>query len=189
MKPKPLRVMVVHGNPLAARSLARQIRDCGEIVVGPFSNAVEAMEAVDTAQAVILEARGEGAFWMADRLMQDDVPFVFTTGQDGHAIPARFDGHRAYARPRGVAAMLDDLHRQHRDTAVRDDDDPRLVVAELMTLARGAMPDPSSAERLVEAVLLRAVAETVDAPAPESFRPWLPNLMADEIRHRGRYLH
>ena len=190
MTSKPLRVMVVLEDALLAQRLAQEIRACGEIVVGPFSDPAEAMQAMESVQAAILDVQGpdESAFWMADRLMHSDVPFVFTTGSGDSVIPARFQGHRAYARPRHAATMLDDLHRQYRKTSVRQDDDLTLVVADLMKQARGIMPDASSAERLVEAVLLRAVAQTVDRAAPSPFRPWLMGLMDDEVRQR-RHQH
>lgn len=190
MTSKPLRVLVVQDDARVAHRLAREICACGEIVVGPFSNVGEAMELVDTVQAAILDVsvRDEDALCVADRLMHSDVPFVFLTAQDHRVIPARFDGHRAYPKPRHAAPLLDELHRQHRTRAARQDDDPKAIVVEMLERSRTIMPDPASAERLVEAALLRAVAQSVEQGIPPRFRPWLMALLDDEIGQKRRHL-
>lgn len=192
---RPLRVMVVQDNALVAERLAQEIRACGEIVVGPFADIEEAMPLVGTVQAAILDVQvqEQSVFSMADELMQGNIPFVFLTGRDGSVIPSRFAGHRAFPAPRHAAPMLHELRRQRRRPVARQDeqqDDLRAVVVEMMRHSHAVMPDASSAERLVEAVLLQAVAQTVERPAPALIRPWLMVLMAEEIRkRRARYLH
>ncbi|SNR44369.1 response regulator [Paracoccus sediminis] len=187
---KPLRVLVVQDDFRVGQRLAREICACGEIVVGPFSTVDEAMRQVDSVHAAILDlsVHDEDALCVADRLMHSDVPFVFVTARGAGDIPARFDGHRAYPKPRHAAPLLDDLHRQHRTRAARHDDDPKLVVVEMLERSRMIMPDPASAERLVEAALLRAVAQSVESGIPPRFRFWLMGLLDDEIGQKSRHL-
>lgn len=190
MTSKPLRVMVVQDDLRVASRLVRELSECGQIVVGPFSDVHEAMQSVDTVQAAILDvqAQDESLFDVADWLMHSEVPFVFLTGRKGAAIPERFDGHHVYPKPRHAAPLLNDLHRQRQTLSARQDEDPRAVVIDMLDRARRLMPDPASAERLVEAALLRAVAQSVERGIAPRFRPWLMGLLDDEIAHRHRHL-
>lgn len=64
-------------------------------VLGPFPNVASAMQALDqgaTADAAILDVNlnGERVFPLANRLMADNVPVIFTTGYGGDAIPSDY---------------------------------------------------------------------------------------------------
>lgn len=190
MVSKPLRVMVVQDDIRVAARLARQINACGEIVIGPFQTVEQAMKSTEGVQAAILNVTTDrNAYSMADWLMDSDVPFVFVTAQEPLLIPPRFEGHRAYRMPYHAASLLIDLHRQQRDLAVRHDDDPKAVVVDMMKVSRSVMPDFASADRLVEAALVRAVSQSVESGLPSRFRPWLMTLLEDEIQQRRRHLH
>jgi hypothetical protein len=60
----------------------------------------------------------------------------------------------------------------------------------MMQQSRRVMPDASSAERLVEATLQRAVAERSVRDGSAEVGPWLLHLLDQEYRMRGRsHLH
>lgn len=192
MTVEPLRVMVMEDDLIHAQRLTAEVRECGHVVVGPFADVHEAIQIAGSVQAAILDvaARTEGCFWVADTLRHSDVPFVFLTDAGSGAIPRRFKGHRAYPRHRHAAPLLDDLLGQRRVGIPEDDDAIQTIVVQMMQQSRRVMPDASSAERLVEATLQRAVAERSVRDGSAEVGPWLLHLLDQEYRMRGRsHLH
>jgi CheY-like chemotaxis protein len=89
------RVLVVEDEYLLAADMVNELEDAGATVLGPvgkLEDAVAAIKADNQIEAVILDVnlRGELAFPAADLLLARGVPFVFTTGYDETAVPARF---------------------------------------------------------------------------------------------------
>ncbi len=88
------RVLVVEDEYLVAMDMSAYLEAAGAHVVGPASNVNAALEAVAHAEldgAVLdVNLRGEMAYPVADALTARGIPFVFTTGYDAHAVPARF---------------------------------------------------------------------------------------------------
>lgn len=188
MTRKSLRILVVEDDYLVAAKLQREITAAGDVVVGPFADVHEAMGRVGLVQAAILDVKvgDETSFGVADSLRCNDVPFVFLTGYDAQVIPQRFQGQRFYAKPSHADPMLHELHEQHRGNARHDDDSMEAIVLDMIHRACILMPDRASADRLVEAALLRAIAESTRGRLRDDMQGQLMGLVDDEYRRRGR---
>ncbi len=187
MAKESLRILVVEDDYLVAAKLEREITAAGDMVVGPFSDVHEAMGRVGLVQAAILDVkvRDETSFAVADSLRCNDVPFVFLTGYDAQVIPQRFQGQRFYVKPSHAAPILHELHEQHRG-ARQDEDSMEAIVLDMIHRACTLMPDRASADRLVEAALLRAIAETTRGRLRDDIQAQLMGLLDDEHRKRGK---
>lgn len=187
-----LRILVVEDDFLLARKLAAEIRASGDQVVGPFDDVHDAMESVELAQAAILDVRvrNDTSFLVADSLSRGGTPFVFLTGQGGAPIPGRFAARGVYRNTSPAAPLLAHLHRAHDRIASFEGHSGEQVVAEVLRKARSRMRDAAAAERLVEAVLLRAIREQGRGAASTDLRGWLHHLLDVEHAERGRtHLH
>lgn len=183
-----LRILVVEDDFFAAHKLSEEIRAGGDKVVGPFADVHDAIHRVGLVQAAILDVRvqDESSFHVADSLVHHGIPFVFLTGFDPQAVPARFERRHVYTKPSHAAPLLHDLHAQHRAMAAPDTSSIELVVVEMMRRSRVVMPDETSADRLVEAALMQAIAETTQGPPVADMGARLLDLLEDEYRQRGR---
>lgn len=187
-----MRILVVEDDYLLAQSLCLEIDAHGDEVIGPFSAVPDALDHLEQAQAAILdvELRGRTSFTLADRLERWQVPFVFLTGHDKEVVPPRFARSCVFTKPSLGSLLLGDLHerRRLRRPVRKAVNDPEMVVREMMVLARRQMPDAGSADRLVEAALLRTIAETADQRLEGDIRGRLFAAMEEEFRQRGRSL-
>ncbi len=183
-----LRILLVVDDYLLARKLARNITAAGDVVVGPFADVNEAISRVGLVQAAILDVkvRGETSFEVADSLFRNEVPFVFMTGCESEIIPKRFQRQHIYAKPSPVASMLHDLHMQHRNVGPPPHDSLEAIVLDMIHRSCTIMPDRSSADRLVERVLLRAIAEAKECRFKDDMRPHLMDMLDEEYRQNGR---
>lgn len=91
------RVLVAEDEYLLASELQAALEEAGAFVIGPFASLGDATSAIEretSMDGAILDANlgGEMAFSAADLLLARRVPFIFTTGYDASAIPARFSG-------------------------------------------------------------------------------------------------
>ena len=188
MLQQSLRVLVVEDDYFLARNLAEEIRDCGDQVIGPFADIGAAIANVARAEVAILDVRirGHQSFPIADSLISREVPFVFLTGYDRDCFPQRFLDRHIYQKPSRTGLLLDDLHGQHAEGITARDDSIETAVIRLLQRARYLLPDTASAERLVEATLLRAIAETEAGAPGERISAFLLSLLEDEFRQRGR---
>ncbi|TGN62483.1 hypothetical protein E4L95_06575 [Paracoccus liaowanqingii] len=184
-----LRIMVVEDDFLVASKLASEIRANGDQVVGPFADIQDAIGRVSVIQGAILDVRMQGgtSFPVADFLADCGIPFVFLTGYDLRQIPFRFQDRGVFAKPSTASPLLANLHRQHDAILLEGEDSLDAVVIEMLRRARHLMPDDSSAERLVEGVLLRAIAEAGNRLQGPAMRSWLMTLLRDEHQQRGRF--
>lgn len=192
MRTDPLRILVVEDDYFLAERLARDIRANGDTVVGPFADVHEAIHRVGLVQGAILDVKiqDETSFSVADSLIHHGVPMLFLTGYHPQVVPDRFARRHIYAKPSDSAPLLHDLHEQHHKNAFQETDSIEMVVMEVIRQAKIMMPDAASAERLVEAVLLRAIAETRETRIKGEIRACLLALLDDEYRQRGRrHLH
>ena len=183
-----LRILVVEDDYLLASKLARDIIAAGDVVVGPFTDVHEAISRVGLVQAAILGVNvgGEATFDVADSLLRNEVPFVFLTRCDTKVIPKRFQRQRIYAKPNRVGQILHDLHTQHRNSGPPEDDSLEAVLLDMIRRSCVMMPDRASADRLVETVLLRAIAEAKDCRFKDDMRPRLMDMLDEEYRQHGR---
>lgn len=183
-----LRILVVEDDFLTAQRLTTEIRANGDHVVGPFADVHDAIHCVGLAQAAILDVRvqDETSFQVADSLIHGGVPFVFLTGYDRRHIPSRFSARSVFYKPSPAAPLLSNLHREYGLRADLQEDTVESAVIEMIHIARGQMPDKASAERLVEAALIRAIQEQGEGSVPPNVRGWLCHLLDREYKERGR---
>ncbi|WP_134681776.1 response regulator receiver protein [Paracoccus ravus] len=186
MNQESLRVLVVEDDYFMAERLADEIRGFGDEVVGPFADIHQALGNAREAHIAILDVRirDHQSFPVADLLISCDVPFVFLTGYDRELFPPRFRTQHIYLKPSHARPLLRDLHIQHAEASQRHDG-MEAVVIRLIARARALLCDAGAAERLVEATLLRAIAETESGATSEQLAEWLLGLLEDEFRQRG----
>lgn len=89
------RILVVEDEYMLADELQTELDGADAVVLGPVGSLEDALELIRCEQNIdgaILDVslRGEMAFPAADLLIERGVPFLFTTGYDRSAIPARF---------------------------------------------------------------------------------------------------
>jgi ActR/RegA family two-component response regulator len=88
------RVLVLEDDFYTATDLAKEISRRGGSVVGPFRDVAESLVAVATAApdgALVDVNLGDGPdFALAQRLRDENVPFIFVTGYDAGSIPTEF---------------------------------------------------------------------------------------------------
>ena len=188
MTEQVLKILVIEDDFLAAQKLANEIRARGDEVVGPFADASDAIERLDSVQAAILDVRVHDGttFPVADTLINSGIPFVFLTAYDRRHIPHRFHGHRIYSKPSNAMPLLDSLHRDHDLGQRHCGDDMEAVVMQVLDRARVIIRDSDAAERMVEAVLLSAIAEAEKGGRPEDLQRWLMSLLEKEYMDRGK---
>jgi CheY-like chemotaxis protein len=97
------RILIVEDEFLFAEEARRSLERYGAEVVGPVSSVAEGIDLVESSNidAAILDVRldGEVVFPLADLLDQRAIPFVFATGVDPSAIPARYSGYVICEKP------------------------------------------------------------------------------------------
>lgn len=89
------RILVVEDEYLLADELSQELLDEGALVLGPVPTVKDALAALATEDApdgAILDVNlgGELVFAVADVLIEQGIPMVFTTGYDAAALPERF---------------------------------------------------------------------------------------------------
>lgn len=103
IEPKERQILVVEDDYFIAEEVAGHLARHGVNVVGPVGNILEAMDAIKLtsldAAVVDINLHGEMAFPVADALMARNIPFVFATGYDKTAIPARYSTIARCAKP------------------------------------------------------------------------------------------
>jgi len=175
--------MVVEDEFFAAEQLSRDIGILGDTVIGPFANLEDAMSNVTRAHAdaAILDARlcDRTSFDIADRLKQQDVPFVFLTGYGLQAIPPRFRQQPIYSKPSSTRSLLRQLHG-HRLRA-GETDMVQDVLVDMLSYVRLVGSDSGAAERLVEKVMVQAINAIEGGAIVGDLRAMMIALMDHEI--------
>jgi ActR/RegA family two-component response regulator len=192
MRANSLRILVVEDDYHVATKLEREVLAAGDVVVGPFARVDEAIDRVGLVQAAILDVkvRDDTSFALADSLFRHEVPFVFLTGYGKEIIPTRFGKQHIYVKPSHAEPILDDLHRQHRDSYLQHEDSMEATLLAMIHRSCALMPDRASADRLVETVLLRAIAERHDGRLGDNVHNRLLDMLNEEYRLRGKlFLH
>lgn len=118
------RVLVVEDEYLLADELSRELVAAGAEVVGPAATVAAALRLLGEGtppHAAILDVNlgGEPVFPVADALLERGVPFVFCTGYDDWALPARHRGTPRCEKPVALDAIREVLPGGGRDSAVR----------------------------------------------------------------------
>lgn len=172
--------------------LEQEIRAAGNVVVGPFADIDEAISRAGQAQAAILDisANDDRYFAVADALLSIGVPFVVLTGdlsaEAVQTVHRRLPQQRTYSRPGCAEPILHDLHQQHRSREPHRDDSIERIVLDMIRRSGDMMPDKASADRLVEAALLRAIAAKRRGGIADEMRSHLMTLLDEEYLRRGR---
>lgn len=89
------RILVVEDEYMLADELEMELGDAGAVVIGPAGTVKDALAFIGSEQrldgAVLdVSLRGDFIFPAADILIDQGVPFVFTTGYDTSIMPSRF---------------------------------------------------------------------------------------------------
>ncbi len=92
-----------------ALDLSQMVEDLGGAVVGPAGRLDEGMALArsNKLDAAILDVNLDGAntFFLADGLLADDVPVIFSTGYDMKKLPERFAQTPKLSKPFSVRSV------------------------------------------------------------------------------------
>jgi len=105
------RVLVVEDEFFIADDLAQRLSAHGAVLVGPVPTLEIALALVNSADridaaVVDINLKGEVAFPLADTLQARGVPFVFATGYDTSAIPARYQHIPCWVKPYRLEELI-----------------------------------------------------------------------------------
>lgn len=106
-----LRVLVVEDELLIACDLANALEEEGATVIGPAATLAQGEALCASGQrldgAVLdINLQGQAVFPLADELRRTHVPFLFSTGYDGGAIPPRFADIPCCEKPVDTASLI-----------------------------------------------------------------------------------
>lgn len=110
------RVLVVEDDYLVAMFVADALRDEEAQVLGPVGSLDEALDTVESGSgidAAVLDVnlQGEPVFELADRLIQRNVPIVFTSGYDASFFPEAYRHLPMCMKPVDTAMLVDVVSR------------------------------------------------------------------------------
>jgi len=108
------RVLVVEDEYLLADELRRELADLGCVVLGPVGSVDAALQLIEHEPHIdgaILDVNlgGDFVYPAADRLGERGVPFLFATGYDGIAVPAKYADTVRLGKPidlSGIARLI-----------------------------------------------------------------------------------
>lgn len=105
------RILIVEDEYMLADELRTALSNAGANVagmVGTVGDALDELDAQAPFDAAVLDVNlaGDSVFPVADRLAERRIPFVFTTGYDASAIPARFRGIVRFEKPVEMRRLL-----------------------------------------------------------------------------------
>lgn len=113
------RILVVEDEYYLAAEFANELSDAGATVLGPVGTIEDALELIDAeatfdGAVVDINLRGDKVFPVADRLFARDVPFVFVTGYDQSAIPARYQDVPRCEKPIDVKKVAEAIGQERK---------------------------------------------------------------------------
>jgi DNA-binding response OmpR family regulator len=104
------RILVIEDHAALGRFIAASLASAGWAVVGPFSDPVSAMQAVNGRQFdfAVLDRmlRGEEAFAVAEALLASGVPFLLISGYERSTLPPHLHGVPFLMKPFTISALL-----------------------------------------------------------------------------------
>ena len=109
-------ILVAEDEPLIAYDLCDTVETAGYCVEGPFEDISSAMLSFQKHKpdlAILDVQLNDGsAFSLAERLMAEDVPVIFHSGNcTQHEMAARFPGARSLAKPCPPAHIIDSVQQ------------------------------------------------------------------------------
>lgn len=185
-----MHILVVEDDYFAARAISDEIRALGDTVLGPVATARDAAACAADADAAILDVHlGSGtSFCVADAMRSQDRPFVFLTGRDMQTMPIRFRTDAVRAKPSTTRSLLVDLYRIRMCAGTQAG--PYGAMVDMLAYARLRLEDHAAAERLVEAVMLKAIHVVEGDTVVPDLRALLIALLDAEIgQHWARHLN
>ena len=115
-QPNKVSVLLVEDDPMLALVLEESLDQLGYAVSDKVARVADALIRVERrgfdVALVDVNLGGEDSFAVADRLLAQGVPFVFTTGYRANSIPDRFEGVPLMTKPfrhRDIDAALKQL--------------------------------------------------------------------------------
>ncbi|MDK4715429.1 response regulator [Rhizobium sp. CNPSo 4039] len=113
---KNLRILVVEDEYLLAMELSDFLNDAGALVIGPVGTLDDAFELIGKTSLIdgaILDINlgGEAVFPAADKLMERNVPILFTSGYDAGGLPSRFKHCDLLGKPNDMAKLRETIRR------------------------------------------------------------------------------
>jgi CheY-like chemotaxis protein len=105
------RILLVEDEFLIADEMAETLSDCGAEVVGPAATVEQAHDLLAShgvrlhAAVLDLNLAGKMVFPVADVLVSQGVPFVFTTGYEAWNVPERYADVPRFEKPVDVALV------------------------------------------------------------------------------------
>ncbi|PEQ10566.1 response regulator [Novosphingobium sp. PC22D] len=111
------RILVVEDEYMLADELKVELEQAGAIVLGPVSSAGAAIEIIEGAvqlDGAILDINlgDEMVCAVADRLLEETVPFLFATGYDAAVVPDRYASVVRCEKPLNLRRVVEVLGRE-----------------------------------------------------------------------------
>jgi CheY-like chemotaxis protein len=109
------RILVVEDDFLVAEVLIDILTDAGAQVVGPFGWVDEGVDAVKASDGTLdcavldINLHGFKSYPIADALKAHNIPFVFTTGYSGEALPDAYRSFPRYEKPFNPDRLINGL--------------------------------------------------------------------------------
>lgn len=172
-----LRILVLEDDYLTAERLTRDLRRAGINVIGPFADPLDARQHLQHAHAAIFDILlgGNTSIMLAQDARAQSRPFIFYSGLTRDLLPPVLQTAGVYGKPSPVEELLSDLRAQQR--AARNPCGVIDLLPLLLCRARLYRGDAASAEKLVEAVLERGLAEVSQNPPPARMLDWMLSIM------------
>lgn len=109
-------ILVAEDEPMVAHDLCDTVEEAGFIVAGPFDDAASALEAFEKNKpdlAILdINLAGGTAYSLAERMMAQDVPVIFHSGQVTSAeVQALYPKASALSKPCPPAVILDTVQQ------------------------------------------------------------------------------
>ena len=107
------RILLVEDEYFLADDLKNELNSRGAKIVGPIADLSEAEDQVcrDGFDVAVIDVKlgDEFAWSIADKLMRDNIPFVFVTGYGAAAIPDRFREIKRWEKPYDMSKLTDSI--------------------------------------------------------------------------------
>lgn len=89
------RILVVEDEYYVALQVEQELSEAGAVIIGPVPSVDAALAMIDRAHSIDaamldINLNGQEVFTVADRLMAEGVPFLFSTGYGEQDIPTRY---------------------------------------------------------------------------------------------------
>ena len=185
-------VLIVEDEYFLADDLARRFESAGAMVVGPAGSVSSSLAEVNRAGVVgvaVLDIRlgGELVFPVADELSGRAIPFVFVSGYDEVALPARYRHRRRLRKDADLDAVVAAALAERAFAEVMSEDFPgdadepdvEAMLPRLRLMARLLTGEKASADDLVAEALRHAIAHAGTRPRAVSLLRWLVGMIEE----------